>query len=273
MRRVINKLISDEDLFARRGRRVLAGLAPHQALLPDRAADRARRGRRRHRRARRRVRRAGRRAPPGRLGDRLGGRVRPQVQHARSSGTRWTRPTSCARKVAMLRDAARRTHGLEIRWHDPDATAAEGDRLARRPPRSARCSSASGATAGPSRSGPSASSCSAGPTPSHAEGLDLERHRAALARPRRDAAVGAPVRGAAPRLPLGRLRVVAARRGRWRTAAGRPCYDCGACTTYGIEHVVASAAPPAGGSQGTGPGPRPRRRAGPVGVALSATRR
>ncbi len=33
-----------------------------------------------------------------------------------------------------------------------------------------------------------------------------------------------------------------------------PCYDCGACTGYGIEHVVASAQPPAGGSQGTGQG-------------------
>jgi radical SAM family uncharacterized protein len=33
-----------------------------------------------------------------------------------------------------------------------------------------------------------------------------------------------------------------------------PCYDCGACTGYGIEHVVASAVPPAGGSQGTGQG-------------------
>ncbi len=34
-----------------------------------------------------------------------------------------------------------------------------------------------------------------------------------------------------------------------------PCYDCGACTGYGIEHVVASATPPAGGSQGTGQSP------------------
>lgn len=31
-----------------------------------------------------------------------------------------------------------------------------------------------------------------------------------------------------------------------------PCYDCGACTGFGIEHVVACASPPAGGSQGTG---------------------
>jgi radical SAM superfamily enzyme YgiQ (UPF0313 family) len=31
-----------------------------------------------------------------------------------------------------------------------------------------------------------------------------------------------------------------------------PCYDCGACTGYGLEHIVASATPPAGGSLGTG---------------------
>ena len=31
-----------------------------------------------------------------------------------------------------------------------------------------------------------------------------------------------------------------------------PCYDCGVCTGYGIEHVVASNVAPAGGSQGTG---------------------
>jgi radical SAM family uncharacterized protein len=30
-----------------------------------------------------------------------------------------------------------------------------------------------------------------------------------------------------------------------------PCYDCGVCTGYGIEHAVASPVPPAGGSQGT----------------------
>src|SRR3954447_19094449 len=31
-----------------------------------------------------------------------------------------------------------------------------------------------------------------------------------------------------------------------------PCYDCGVCTGYALEHVVASTVPPAGGSQGTG---------------------
>lgn len=31
-----------------------------------------------------------------------------------------------------------------------------------------------------------------------------------------------------------------------------PCYDCGVCTDFALEHVVASALAPAGGSQGTG---------------------
>ncbi len=31
-----------------------------------------------------------------------------------------------------------------------------------------------------------------------------------------------------------------------------PCYDCGVCTDYGIEHLVGSTVAPAGGSQGTG---------------------
>jgi radical SAM family uncharacterized protein len=45
-----------------------------------------------------------------------------------------------------------------------------------------------------------------------------------------------------------------------------PCYDCGACTGYSIEHVVASATPPAGGSQGTG---QDLRRGGEVRVELA----
>ena len=45
-----------------------------------------------------------------------------------------------------------------------------------------------------------------------------------------------------------------------------PCYDCGACTGYSIEHVVASATPPAGGSQGTGQRVVIRAGAPPAGV-------
>ena len=47
-----------------------------------------------------------------------------------------------------------------------------------------------------------------------------------------------------------------------------PCYDCGACTGYGIEHVVASATAPAGGSQGTGQDLSTGHLPGPVPVTL-----
>ena len=46
-----------------------------------------------------------------------------------------------------------------------------------------------------------------------------------------------------------------------------PCYDCGVCTGYGIEHVVASPIAPAGGSQGTG---QDLERGGEVPVHLLA---
>ena len=43
-----------------------------------------------------------------------------------------------------------------------------------------------------------------------------------------------------------------------------PCYDCGVCTDYALEHVVASAVAPAGGSQGTGQGLGFGREAAPT---------
>ena len=49
-----------------------------------------------------------------------------------------------------------------------------------------------------------------------------------------------------------------------------PCYDCGVCTGYGIEHVVASPIAPAGGSQGTN---QDLSRGGEVPVTLMPTRR
>ncbi len=49
-----------------------------------------------------------------------------------------------------------------------------------------------------------------------------------------------------------------------------PCYDCGACTTQGLEHVVASPVPPNGGSQGTG---QDLSRGGEVPVHLGPSRR
>jgi hypothetical protein len=48
-----------------------------------------------------------------------------------------------------------------------------------------------------------------------------------------------------------------------------PCYDCGVCTDFALEHVVASPVAPAGGSQGTGQGLGFGRE---VPVVLAATR-
>jgi hypothetical protein len=48
-----------------------------------------------------------------------------------------------------------------------------------------------------------------------------------------------------------------------------PCYDCGVCTDYALEHKVASPIAPAGGSQGTG---QDLTNGGLVPVALLPTR-
>jgi radical SAM family uncharacterized protein len=48
-----------------------------------------------------------------------------------------------------------------------------------------------------------------------------------------------------------------------------PCYDCGVCTDYALEHVVASPIAPAGGSQGTG---QDLARGGEVPVTLLPTK-
>jgi radical SAM family uncharacterized protein len=48
-----------------------------------------------------------------------------------------------------------------------------------------------------------------------------------------------------------------------------PCYDCGVCTDYALEHVVASPVAPAGGSQGTG---QDLERGGEVSVRFLGTK-
>ncbi len=53
-----------------------------------------------------------------------------------------------------------------------------------------------------------------------------------------------------------------------------PCYDCGVCTDHNLEHLVGSMLPPAGGSQGTGqhlsPTHDPAGPPGPIPVEISA---
>jgi radical SAM superfamily enzyme YgiQ (UPF0313 family) len=154
------------------------------------------------------------------------------------------------RKVALLRDAARKTRGLTIRWHEPAASAAEG--LASR---------------GDRRMGKVIERVwrAGGTFQEWSERFDLSLWQDALS------AEGLSFEEVAHRdraeheaLPWDHISAGLHRDFLWtdwqdalaeaslEDCRWTPCYDCGACTGFGVEHVVASATPPAGGSQGTG---------------------
>jgi radical SAM family uncharacterized protein len=154
------------------------------------------------------------------------------------------------RKIGLLRDATRRTKGLQLTWHDPRATLVEG--LASR---------------GDRRLGPVIEQVwrRGGTFQEWSEHFRLELWLEAMAdhgldidwyvyRHRTEAEV----------LPWDHISAGLHKDFLWQDwqdalaevglpdCRWTPCYDCGACTGYGIEHVVASAVAPAGGSQGTG---------------------
>jgi radical SAM family uncharacterized protein len=154
------------------------------------------------------------------------------------------------RKVHLLRDAARPVRGLTIRWHDPKATAAEGI-----------------VSRGDRRMGPVIEQVwrRGGTFQEWTEHFDLQLWTEALADH------GMSLEDAVYRhrtehegLAWDHLSAGLHRDFLWQDwkdalanhgledCRWTPCYDCGACTGFGIEHVVASAVPPAGGSQGTG---------------------
>jgi len=154
------------------------------------------------------------------------------------------------RKVHLLRDAARPVRGLTIRWHDPKATAAEGI-----------------VSRGDRRMGAVIEQVwrNGGTFQEWSEYFDLDLWTDALA------AQGMTLEDAVYRhrtedevLPWDHVSAGLHRDFLWQDwkdalaeyglpdCRWTPCYDCGACTGYGVEHVVASAVPPAGGSQGTG---------------------
>ena len=154
------------------------------------------------------------------------------------------------RKVHLLRDAARPIRGLTIRWHDPKATAAEGI-----------------VSRGDRRMGAVIEQVwrQGGTFQEWTEHFDLQLWTDALADH------GMSLEDAVYRhrteheaLPWDHLSAGLHRDFLWQDwvdalanhgledCRWTPCYDCGACTGFGIEHVVASAVPPAGGSQGTG---------------------
>jgi len=165
----------------------------------------------------------------------------------------WARQDTVAElraKVGLLQDLTRKDKGVALRWHDPRATLAEGIN-----------------SRGDRRIGAVIEDVwrAGGTFQEWSECFDLTRWTDAMARHglsidwyvHRD-------RPAAEVLPWGHVSAGLHADFLWQDwqdalaeavvedCRWTPCYDCGACTGYGIEHVVASAVPPAGGSQGTG---------------------
>ncbi|MHB8466399.1 MAG: TIGR03960 family B12-binding radical SAM protein [Acidimicrobiales bacterium] len=249
MRKVINKLIREEDLygavesaFSQGWRRVklyfLIGLPTETdedvAAIAELARSCVAVGRRHNRAAS--------------VTASVGGFVpKPQTPF------QWARQDTAPElrhKVGILQDAVRRDRGVQLRWHDPKATLAEGI-----------------ASRGDRRIGAVIEDVwrAGGTFQEWSEMFDLDRWTSAMARHglsidwyvHRD-------RPADEVLPWSHISAGLHPDFLWQDwqdalaeavvqdCRWTPCYDCGACTGYGIEHVVASTIPPAGGSQGTG---------------------
>jgi radical SAM family uncharacterized protein len=154
------------------------------------------------------------------------------------------------RKVGLLRDAASKAKGVVLKWHDPRASLAEGI-----------------ASRGDRRIGRVVERVwrAGGTFQEWSECFDLDLWLDAMA------AEGLSVdwyvnrhRGEDEVLPWDHVSAGLHKDFLWQDwqaalaehgledCRWTPCYDCGVCTGYGLEHVVASPVPPAGGSQGTG---------------------
>ncbi|MGH9259562.1 MAG: TIGR03960 family B12-binding radical SAM protein, partial [Acidimicrobiales bacterium] len=158
--------------------------------------------------------------------------------------------TELQRKISLLRDAGRKAKGVQLTWHDPKASLVEG--LASR---------------GDRRLGPVIEQVwrQGGTFQEWSEHFRLDLWTSAMAdhgldiewyvyRHRTEGEI----------LPWDHISAGLHKDFLWQDwqdalaevglpdCRWTPCYDCGACTGYGIEHVVASAVAPAGGSQGTG---------------------
>jgi len=172
------------------------------------------------------------------------------------------------RKINLVRDAAKRAKGVNVKWHNSSATTAEGI-----------------TSRGDRRIGPVIERVwrEGGLFQEWGEHFDLDLWSAAMQ------AEGLSMDWYVSRhreedeiLPWDHLTAGLHKDflwGDWLDALAEsgvedcrwtPCYDCGVCTGYGIEHVVASPIAPAGGSQGTG---QDLSRGGEVPVTLMPTRR
>ncbi|HVE46613.1 MAG TPA: TIGR03960 family B12-binding radical SAM protein [Acidimicrobiales bacterium] len=154
------------------------------------------------------------------------------------------------RKVNLLRDAVRRDRGVALKWHDPRATMAEGI-ASRGDRRLGRVIEHVWRAGGTFQEWSEQFDVRLWEDAMAASGLSQEwyvhRHR--------DEDEVLPwdhVSAGLHKDFLWQDWQEALRAGAVEDCRWTPCYDCGACTGFGIEHVVAATTPPAGGSQGTG---------------------
>lgn len=169
-----------------------------------------------------------------------------------------------ARKIKLLRDATWRRRGIDLKWHDPKATLAEGI-VSRGDRRLGRVIEHVWRAGGTFQEWGEHFSLDRWLEGMAACGLEVDwyvhRHRTSdEILPWQHITAGLH-----PDFLWQDWQAALAGSGledcRWT-----PCYDCGVCTGYGIEHVVASPSAPAGGSQGTG---QDLARGGAVPVTLS----
>jgi radical SAM family uncharacterized protein len=154
------------------------------------------------------------------------------------------------RKIGLLRSATHRMRGVQLKWHDPAASTAEGI-CSRGDRRIGRVIERVWRAGGTFQEWGEHFRLDRWVEALEAEGLRLED---VVYRHRHDDEV----------LPWAHLSAGLHEDFLWEdwqaALAGSgledcrwtPCYDCGVCTGLGLEHAVASPVPPAGGSQGTG---------------------
>lgn len=154
------------------------------------------------------------------------------------------------RKINLLRDDTRRSHGVQVKWHDPKATLVEG-LMSRGDRRIGAVIEDVWRQGGTFQEWHERFDLDLWVCAMAAHGLDPEwytyRHRTedeVLPWDHLSAGLHKDFLWQDWRDALAEVGLPDCR---WT-----PCYDCGACTGYSIEHIVASATPPAGGSQGTG---------------------
>ncbi len=155
-----------------------------------------------------------------------------------------------SRKIYMLRDEVKKTRGVQMKWHDPKATLAEGI-ASRGDRRIGRVIEAVWRRGGTFQEWSEHFQYDLWVECMAEAGLSIDWY---VYRHRREDEI----------LPWSHISAGLHHEFLWQEwqdalaevglpdCRWTPCYDCGACTGYSIEHIVASATPPAGGSQGTG---------------------